>query len=432
MEKSSESAGRTEAAAAKIVLTNDDERNLTYKDAKLPLILELAIPFLPSGDLGDMASVNRACRRAAISSYHKRLKTPSSVLKHPLVHKEGDDNRALTTIKPILCKKARDVPKCYQKFNPWSHLDNLMLGNLNQMTGMHATKRSTVLSVVVYPFEEESQWKIEWRSPPMMIKWQQGILKRPTELTPQQGTKRCHHSLRGESLLVIVSKKVSLSGNHQNAQNDDDSYDQDTAKELWGLLYDMSKPNEEDGTYHPILVQKIFQEPKSIEWSANYDSIEFGECCRSGNGNVIALVTAIPHEEYIEEGPVEVTVLDIKEDHGFVQRCVISVETFNAVGDCSSVALSMSTGGEILSVLNVEKYNDEGSWTVYDIRGGSDSAPQEIVQVEGFALDDNYAYFTPDNDFVMYCPGASYEWRNGKIEEAEFPPFASRVVCHIG
>ena len=125
--------------------------------------------------------------------------------------------------------------------------------------------------------------------------------------------------------------------------------------------------------------------------------------------------------------------MDIKEDHGFVQRCVISVETFNAVGDYSSVALSMSTGGEILSVLNEEKYNDEGSWTVYDIRGGSDdSAPQEIVQVEGFALDDNYAYFTPDNDFVMYCPGASYEWRNGKIEEAEFPPFASRVVCHIG
>ena len=82
MEKPSVSAGQTEAAAAKLVRTNEDERSLTNKDAKLPLILELAIPFLPSGELGDMASVNRACRRAAISSYHKRLKTPaSSILK---------------------------------------------------------------------------------------------------------------------------------------------------------------------------------------------------------------------------------------------------------------------------------------------------------------------------------------------------------------
>ena len=126
---------------------------------------------------------------------------------------------------------------------------------------------------------------------------------------------------------------------------------------------------------------------------------------------------------------MEVTVLDIK-DHGFVQRCVISVETFNAVCDYSSVALSMSTGGEVLSAFNGEKYNDEGSWTVYDIRG--DSA-QDIVQVQGFESRSTYFYFTPDNDFAMYVDGpeASYKWRTGKIEE-EFPLFAGRVVCHIG
>lgn len=87
MEKPSESAAQTEAPVAKRVRTNEDEgSHTTNEDAELPLILQLAIPFLPSGDLGDLTSVNRACRCAAIASYHKRLESPN-VLKHPLVHK---------------------------------------------------------------------------------------------------------------------------------------------------------------------------------------------------------------------------------------------------------------------------------------------------------------------------------------------------------
>ena len=375
------------------------------RSADIPIILQLIIPFLPAGDLGDVAALNRACRRAAVESYQKRLglvaesSSPSGVLSSEGGENKDNRNKARTnpkTTTPIVFEHGTEVPKCYRPFNPWSHLDYLKMD-------IGEVKRSAHFSIET---QEESAWKISWKAPPWMLKWHHGILQRPAELAVLEGTTSVHRSLRGTSLLVIVSKRVSLSGNHQHAQEDDESYDQDTAKELWGIFYDLTPPpasaaappamsqpappiEDLHRTYHPVRFHKLLPQPKSIEWSANYDTIEFGEACRSGNGKAIAVVTAIPHQEYIEEGPVEVTIFDVKEEEEglFVPRCVVSVETFNAVGDYSGVELSLSTDGEVLSVLNEEKYDREGSWTVHDVRG--DSA-QEILRVEGVAAASNY------------------------------------------
>lgn len=159
-------------------------------------------------------------------------------------------------------------------------------------------------------------------------------------------------------------------------------------------------PSGVAGPLLPLLAERL-TEPTNRDWHRTYDCLGYGDVSRSGNGKVFSIVTGNPNYQCkeSEEGPAHVAIFDIIKDRGFVQRCKIEVEYFGMIEDTSDAVVQFSAGGEFVSILNCEKLNDEGSWTVYDIRG---SSAQELVGVGGFPSGcDGRAFFTPNNDLLF-------------------------------
>jgi hypothetical protein len=185
----------------------------------LYLAFQLTIPYLPVGDLGALAACNRACRVAALAAYDKRLDTPFPI-RHALV---SDEPPAALTLKPWVMEATEEVPLCYRTGNPWSHVDFQKYGD----------SRPVSLSSVALTADSD---KLEWRGGSNLLEWNEGILHRPEELPNTPQCYVVHYDLRGTSLFVTIAKFCSLSGEEADEYDEED---EDTAKELWGLLYDL-------------------------------------------------------------------------------------------------------------------------------------------------------------------------------------------------
>jgi len=448
----------------------------------LPLALKLAVPFLPSGDLVHLLQVNHACRALALESFQLRLKTPSEYVANP--------NTPETMVPEYVKAESREtVAPCYrQDQNPWCHNGGPSDDGMGNLWNAKCWKDDTALleNRVYFKMILETSpsgnvcWKVTWEDPSSvpLEKEKSGLLQIPNELAPfRLNCNVTHCSTIGTQLFLVVSKKFEddEENDRTGADDDDDeevlSESEDCRKELWGICYHLGSSsresnncNETENEFAPLLSQRL-TDPIDNQWLGFYEGLaDYGQACRSGNGKVFAVVTALVNEETnedFEEGEAaKIEIFDIvyssketSSKQGSVQefpiainrRCHLFASEFNFVGDYSGLILSLSTGGEYLSVLNHEKYDDIGGWSVFDLSIGAHGAgnvPLEpLIHVPGCALSHVLmGFFTPDNDFVL-CMGNSYHLKrrlfgfndedgNSHKPTKKYPRFANRFIAY--
>ncbi|CAB9507112.1 expressed unknown protein [Seminavis robusta] len=401
---------------------------------QLPLELQFAIPFLPCGSLAAIAALSKAGRKAALESYTLRLHTPFPVAKLQLTTDSPPTVFSSETSSNV-------APPYYQKMNPWLHHSGAEETKGWGNYGRNHKFRPYLLDEQIHQSNDSATatWDLEWLADGLQK--QSATLHWPTEL--QQISKNniriAHRSLlpgtTGKLSLLIVAMVKSFVGDNNNdgINHGYDSEDAFTRKELWGILYNDILIQAEDQSsipeFHPSIATRIL-EPLHGEWLGIYDYVEFGSTCRSGNGKVFATVTHLPNIEFDNEDEQAcVTVYDITPSSDIVPRHKITVETWNSISDYSGLTLSLSTGGEILTVRNNEKYDEEGALLVYDIRADQhNDPPKKIFEIEGGCGRRGHAFFTPDNDFFLGPWSSSEFWMKKLFERKDLNSFSRQMI----
>ena len=437
------------------IVNNKDDTTCNDDPCTLPIPLQLAIDYLASGELGALAVVSRACRDAAIASYRKRLQTPY----HTIMESTTNTNTNAATAKRIkkdIFVGLENFPGAYKTKNPWCQGGRG--GGMGDGGGSIWNARCRRSDIT----PDGCCWVPRWGVESSLLRRYHLPEERtlrlqiPEELKNQ--TVAVHCSLRtaaagggggrNSSLLVIASKKSNVLPDGDGGAGEDsdppmDYYagEEGTQNELWGILYDVSSDNHTStstgsdsnskGLFCPVFAQKLMMEPVDYEYSADCDTVCFGQTSRSADGNVFATITRMTHPEMCDT-PMEVSVFDVT-NHGFVRRHTIIDDAFMGDNDYGTMHTCISSGGDILSILHEEQYDDGGVWSVYDISGGLQPC-KPILTLTGFLFSGHETFFTPDNEFVMIAD-ASRGLTNAagglkSIIEEEFPEFAKRmVVC---
>ena len=242
-------------------------------------------------------------------------------------------------------------------------------------------------------------------------------------------------------LFVILCKWTGRRGDDYYYHNPN------TRRQLFGLLYDLKNPPPppppllNSGKEEFLLLPKIccaLTDALDSVRSGSLNRVSFGNAQRSRNGKVLAVVTALPlgnEDNYAGEDNVrrlaEVTVFDLssssKEEAeeeaattSIRKRCSLQFLMGNRTID-SSLTMSISNSGELLSVYTDHDDMDCRNWRLYDIRssstttttdgGGGEQQQQQKARVvaEKIGIDVSEEYvqqlerhcFTPDNELWM-------------------------------
>ena len=352
----------------------------TTLETTLPLVLELVLPFLSATvHLPKIALLNKAGFKAARLLYEQRRNTPMPI-----------KNDGCSSSVPKVTSVISDTSdECY--VTPWW----LMKDQAQTIRHGYPIKvledGSWILAV------EETEWGDLLPDLNIISPQTQQKLSFPEpylELFDNDidGADLVHFSQVNQRLLVLLTRWIDRGTTPTNL----------TRKQLFAVLYDLSKPP----TKHPsssLLLPTICQKITEPVGPGRYGfllSTHLGNCHRSRNGKVLAVVTAVIQSSFFRP-TAEVTVFDVTET-ALVQRCVLEMP----IGQFQSSWLTMtiSNCGELLSInsLRSESNGDCGSWRVYDIREkGQAKIIAQNERVEKFLLSHQ---FTPDNELLMILP----------------------------
>uniref|UniRef100_A0A6U3TZG5 Uncharacterized protein n=1 Tax=Ditylum brightwellii TaxID=49249 RepID=A0A6U3TZG5_9STRA len=355
--------------------------------ATSPLVLQLVIPYLPCGHLRVISQLNHACRHLAWHDYKSRFSDCGSSDDEDGHHHHVTNKKKEAVIRSYAQKTC--PLECHPE-NPWNSDEELLKPRC-------VNKESS---------ETKNLWTFQWKEFGNLQRQDQEIkLVKPQELIPANTstiTTIAHSSIRGSSILIVAVRTYSTTGETITEDDlDDDGYE-DRRKEIWAITYDISSSTTTTAPCQPVILHQISGSPVQPEWFGYYEGFTLGSTSRSGNGNVFATMVAVPDGcEHDNDAPPEISVFEIQSktsgEWGVVIRKEhILVETFNHVGDYSEVRLSLDTNGDYLSIMNPEKYGDEGGWTIVKTTTG-----EKVFETKGIALGEGDAYFTPDDELVV-------------------------------
>lgn len=247
-------------------------------------------------------------------------------------------------------------------------------------------------------------------------------------------------------MLLVVSLRSSA-GNQdpEDSSGDIETEDEEVQVELWVVVYDISiapttvnraGTRKQDATSSFILGVTFTQRlTEPIGW--DFCGIHYlcvGIAAQSADGDVLAVLTAVPHQEFGRRENATISLFDYTLDHGYRRRsCGISVTSFIADPTYSEIKLAMNTKGRLLSVLNTERYDGDGSWSIYDIR---QPTPQSLVHVSDCVTGSvGFHFFTLDNDLALqvhpcHLPGFVRKLQENSSDAVA--AFTHRVVLYFG
>lgn len=358
----------------------------------LPLELELALKFLSvTEDLCCFAAVSKACRDAARNAYQTRIK------RMPL-HRSSSRDGA----HQIKILSGSTVPECYK--TPWWAVKQL---------------RDEIWFRQACPvqFRDDGSWTLPQEhesyssSPPKWLLEENHFLFTvpPNYLSLLKDDTELVHLSRVDNLVFVVLCRRTNRGNEQYNE-------QDTRKQLFGVLYAISSSVSSSSSrllLTPTFCDKL-TEPMDRNHYGSIDDIYFGNAVRSRNGKVLAVVTALPlgsDDNMDDEDPRETAVVSIfhvtsttTTPAGVIAMSSIEVPMGDRTYE-SNLSMTISNGGEMLSIATSDDFGESCFWGVYTLMGEDDKPAEVLFKVEelGQSYSDDFwgHHFTPDNELWL-------------------------------
>jgi len=220
--------------------------------------------------------------------------------------------------------------------------------------------------------------------------------------TNGRDTEVVHLSVVNRRMLVILNRWSDRGRDLYNAP--------ETRKQLFAALYQLP-PSDSTKTGKkqkllPLFCHKL-TEPLDRHNYGSLDDIYFGNAQRSRNGQVVAVVTALPfgnedndHEEETRQ-TAEVVIYNVT-DTKLDKMCYLEIPIGSRTND-SWLSMTISNGGELLSVNTTQNELEQeyGHWRVYRLTDGRAKVMVQMDQVEYHFLDHQ---FTPEFLIVAQEP----------------------------
>jgi len=364
----------------------------------LTLEIELAVPFLSATeDLHLFAAVSSACRDAARESYDQRR---NSSIKRTTIQ-DGKPTRLL-----------KNVPDCYRK--PWWSRKEQRDQGWSWGHSPLQLRDSDVTWALLEEDEDDfgdsdsDNWFGRYR-----LKAPDSFLLKDDD-NHEHYTELVHCSIVKNLLLVIICRWTDRGEIMYNAK--------ETRKQLFGLLYNVQQQNQHNNTnntnyslLHSIVCEPLLHDPLDRNNYGCLDYVYFGNAERSRNGQVVAVVTALPlgnEDNEDDEEPREtarVSIYDIvyNDDDGKAKICKRERDILVPCGARtyeSGLTMSIDNRGEYLSIATTQDCDEGGFWGVFNITSSS-TCREPIFQIDPLGNTYNHNLdnhqFTPDNELLL-------------------------------
>lgn len=312
----------------------------------VPLELELAVPFLPAGDLKTIAAVSKACCELAKQSYQSRLRdrlepSPTTVSKRLFRYSE--------------------VPLCYQDSCWW--IQKRKDDGIDTVCDRKISFRENGS----WTFAEESNCRFVRRKLVDLIDnhYQLFLPEHYQQLLAAEGYARVQHcSLANNVLFVIICHTTSLD---TNVMNPSDVDEETTRMQLCMVVYDLKKSallllNNRQPCLYPKHCQFLSPPVGRSTYGIHLDTLCYGETFRSANGKAIVVLTALPGVdpdtgEYFRED-AEIKMFNLERDLALKQHGTGLVVPCGCNFYSSYILIALSNGEEIASVATANSCHD--------------------------------------------------------------------------